>query len=86
MYDSLSGFFQKLELKAKHLPRAGHIPHKPPKKKSDFCDHISKVVMRFCNRTIFALIFLQEGQINSVPSPECCIFIAVSEDTHIEAI
>ena len=30
---SLSGFFQKLELKAKHLPRAGHIPQEPPKKK-----------------------------------------------------
>jgi hypothetical protein len=27
--------------------------------------------------------FLQEGQINLIPSPDCSIFIAVSEDPHI---
>ena len=31
----------------------------------------------------FCCNFLQEGQINLIPSPDCCIFIAVSEDTHI---
>jgi hypothetical protein len=37
-----------LELKAKHLPRAGHIPQKPPKKNSDFVEHFPMVAMRFC--------------------------------------
>ena len=31
----------------------------------------------------FGCNFLQEGQINLIPSPDCCIFIAVSEDTYI---
>jgi hypothetical protein len=43
----MSGFLQKLEMKAKHLPRAEHIPQKPPKEKSDLCEHFSKVAMRF---------------------------------------
>jgi hypothetical protein len=37
-----------LELKAKHLPRAGHIPQEPPKKSSDFFEHFLMVAMRFC--------------------------------------
>ena len=28
----------------------------------------------------------QEGQIDLIPLPECCIFIAVSEDDNIDAI
>jgi hypothetical protein len=47
MLSSLSGFFQKLELKAKHLPRAGHIPQDPPTKKIDFFEHFLMVAMRF---------------------------------------
>ena len=34
----------------------------------------------------FCSHFQQEGRINLIPSPECCIFIAVSGDTHIEVI
>ena len=34
----------------------------------------------------FCSHFQQEGRINLIPSPECFIFIAVSGDTHIEAI
>jgi hypothetical protein len=34
-----------LELKAKHLPRAGHISQESPKKISDFFEHFS---MSFC--------------------------------------
>jgi hypothetical protein len=30
--------------------------------------------------------FLQGGRINLIPSQDCCIFIAVSGDTHIVAI
>ena len=48
MDSSLSGIFQKLELEAKHLPRAGHIPQKPPTKISDFFEHYFTVAMRFC--------------------------------------
>jgi hypothetical protein len=47
MVISLSGFFQKLEFRAKHLPRAGHIPQKPPKKKSEFFEHFPMEAMRF---------------------------------------
>ena len=34
----------------------------------------------------FCSHFYWEGRINLIPSPEFCIFIAVSGDTHIEAI
>ena len=30
--------------------------------------------------------FLQEDQFNLIPSPDCCIFIAVSNVTHIDDI
>ena len=35
---------------------------------------------RFCSH------FIQEGQMNLILSPDCCIFIAVSNDTHIADI
>jgi hypothetical protein len=84
--NSLSGFFQKLELKAKHLLRAGHIPQEPPKKISDFFEHFLMVAMRFCIHKGISekykgkyairpfLLSLQGGQIILIPSPECCIF------------
>jgi hypothetical protein len=31
----------------------------------------------------FCSHFSQEAQINLIPSPDCCIFIAFSKDTHI---
>ena len=31
----------------------------------------------------FCCNFLQEGQINLIPLPDCCIFIAVSEDSNL---
>jgi hypothetical protein len=34
----------------------------------------------------FCSHFLQGGRINLIPSPDCCIFIAVSGDTHIVAV
>ena len=34
----------------------------------------------------FCSHFLQEGQIDLIPRPDCCIYIAVSGDTHIDAI
>ena len=37
----MSGFFQKLDLEADHLPRAGHIPQKPPKFFSDLSELFS---------------------------------------------
>ena len=43
----VSGFFQKLDLEAYLLPRAGHIPQKPPKKKSDLFELFSGVATRF---------------------------------------
>ena len=48
MYTSLSGIFQKLELEAYLLHRAGHIPQKPPKKNSEFFQHYFLVAVRFC--------------------------------------
>ena len=36
---SLSGFLKKLELKAKHLPRAGQIPQEPPNFFFDLFEH-----------------------------------------------
>ena len=45
---SLSGIFQKLELEAYLLHRAGHIPQKPPKKNSEFFEHYFIVAVRFC--------------------------------------
>ena len=90
---------QKLELKAKHLPKAGQIPQKPPKKyqihvsifKTSPCVFVfTKEFWKNTKENMpsdhFCSHFLQEGRVNFIPSPECWIVIAVSEDTHIEAI
>ena len=43
---------------------------------------------KMCNRTIFVLIYhrTQGGLIDFIPLPDLYIFIAVSDDTHIDAI
>ena len=45
-----------------------------------------KIQRKIYRQTIFALPFYCGGRINLIPSPECYIFIALSGDTHIDAI
>jgi hypothetical protein len=42
-----------------------------------------KIQRKIFHWTIFALIFFMEGRISFIPSPDCCIFIAVSKNTCI---
>ena len=97
MYDSLFQEVLKVILNAHHVHGAVSIPQEPPKKnvksiRAIFrqCHNFSCLQRIFPKNTrennvsdYFCSHLKQEGLINSIPSPDCCNFIAVSKNTHI---